>query len=933
MKPERWQQISTLFQAALQREPAQQAIFLDEACAGDSSLRTEVESLIASHEQVGNFIEAPAIEVAAPLLVDDQADSVVGRMIGRYRILGPLGEGGMGEVYLAQDTRLGRQIAIKLLPAHLTRNKDRLSRFEQEAHSASTLSHPNVCIIHEIGETEDDRHFIAMEFVDGVTLRRHMIDTQMKLGEVLDVAAQIASALAAAHEAGIVHRDIKPENIMIRCDGYVKVLDFGLAKLTEGRAFTIDAEAATRALVKSNPGIVMGTLTYMSPEQARGIAVDARSDIFSLGVVLYEMIAGRAPFDRPTTSDVIAAILKDEPEPLVAYAPETPKELERIVWKALAKDWNDRYQSVTDLSGDLKRLKEEGEVKRFRRSAVFRFVALLLVLAVIAVLSVFFLRRGEEAAARSSPTTRGITFRLGFITAARFAPDGKTVIYSGGFDGQPTELFSTRLEGPESRSLGLRNAGIKSVSSKGEMAVLLDPELSWGETRNGTLARVPLAGGTPQTLMEQVDEADWAPDGETLAIVRVLEGEHRLEYPMGEVLYKAPGWISHMRVSPKGDRIAFLDHPVLGDQGGSVAVVDLNTKNTSLVSTGWRAMLGLAWSPAGDEIWFSGSRVNRKEALYAVTLSGRERLLYEAPAHLRLQDVSAAGRVLVNRGSGGNSHMMYLSAISRMERDLKAFDWSTSADLSADGQTLLFYEWGNAVDGIPSVYIRKTDGSEAVRLGQGRALALSPDGKWALAVQETSPPQLVLLPTGPGELRALQNHGAKEYYYASWFPDGRQILFTAKESGSDLRSYVQDTESGEARPLTDEGIVALRVSPDGNRVVAFNNFEGKYYLYPLDGTDPTLIRGLEADEEPIQWSADGLTLYVRGLGDFATKVYRVQLASGRRTLWKEITPADPVGNIGLEAKPGGILITPDGESYVYTYWTLFHELNLLDGLK
>ena len=358
MKPERWQQISTVFQAALERGPGQQAAFLDEACAGDSSLRREVESLIASHEQVGNFIEAPAIEVAAPLLVDDQADSV-GRMIGHYKILGPLGEGGMGEVYLAQDTRLRRQIAIKLLPAYLTQDKDRLRRFEQEAHSAATLSHPNVCVIHEIGETEDGRHFITMEYVDGVTLRQHMTATQMKLGEVLDVAIQSAAALAAAHAAGIVHRDIKPENIMIRHDGYVKVLDFGLAKLTERTA--VDTEAATRAMVKTNPGVVMGTVTYMSPEQARGLPVDERTDIWSLGVVLYEMATGRVPFEGETVTDVILSVVEREPPPLARYSKEVPAELERIVNKALRKNKEERYQTVKDLSLDLKSLKQELE--------------------------------------------------------------------------------------------------------------------------------------------------------------------------------------------------------------------------------------------------------------------------------------------------------------------------------------------------------------------------------------------------------------------------------------------------------------------------------------------------------------------------------------------------------------------------------------------
>jgi serine/threonine protein kinase/Tfp pilus assembly protein PilF len=359
MTPERWHRIKELFESALERPPEERYAFLDRACDGDEFLRKEVESLITSHEQTGSFIDSPAYELGAELLTEDQAGKLVGQRIAHYEILALLGSGGMGEVYLAHDTRLGRKIALKLLPTHFTTDKDRLRRFEQEAHAASTLSHPNVCVIHEVGETEDDRHYIAMEYVEGVTLRQHMTDARLKLIEALDVAVQVASGLAAAHEVGVTHRDIKPENIMLRRDGYVKVLDFGLAKLTEQP--TIDVSTAVGARVKTDTGVVMGTSSYMSPEQARGLAVDARTDIWSLGVVIYEMVTGEAPFKGETTSDVIVSILDREPQPIEHCRPAIPTELQDIVSKTLSKSREERYQTIEELAGKLKSLKQELE--------------------------------------------------------------------------------------------------------------------------------------------------------------------------------------------------------------------------------------------------------------------------------------------------------------------------------------------------------------------------------------------------------------------------------------------------------------------------------------------------------------------------------------------------------------------------------------------
>jgi serine/threonine-protein kinase len=352
--------VDQIFQAAIEREPAERAAFLIKACGSDTQLRSKVEALISADEEAGSFIERPAVEMTVEMMASEQSQIVAGRDVGPYRLLSRLGSGGMGDVYLAHDSRLGRKVALKLLPAYFTTDEHRLRRFQQEARAASALNHPNIITIFEIGKAESI-HFIATEYIKGQTLRERMLSGMIKLGEALDVAIQVASALASAHQAGIVHRDIKPENIMVREDAYVKVLDFGLAKLTEGEVKDIGTEGPTVMKVDTDAGVVMGTSSYMSPEQARGLAVDARSDIWSIGVVLYEMVAGRTPFAGATNSDILVSILEREPPPLMGYEPEGRPEMQRIIRKALSKDLEERYQSVKDLGLDLKRLKHQFE--------------------------------------------------------------------------------------------------------------------------------------------------------------------------------------------------------------------------------------------------------------------------------------------------------------------------------------------------------------------------------------------------------------------------------------------------------------------------------------------------------------------------------------------------------------------------------------------
>src|SRR6267142_1251808 len=664
MKPERWQKIEQVFHAALQRKPEERASFLQQTCAGDEALYSDVKSLLTSYGKDDSFFEDSASALAAEMFGD-----MVGETIGPYEVLSELGSGGMGTVYLAQDARLGRKIALKLLPPQFTNDKDRLRRFQQEARSASALNHPNILTVHEI-EQKGELHYIATEFVDGVTLRQHMSNGQMNLDEVLNIANQIASALQAAHAAGIAHRDIKPENVMIRSDGYVKVLDFGLAKLTE-------IEEGLPTTPETNPGVVMGTPRYMSPEQARGLEVDGRTDIFSLGVIIYEMVTGTVPFDGATPSDVIAALLKDEPESMSLSVPVLP-----LVFEESGNPQTTRTRGLSSTDPHAQRKTKQLLTNISNKWTVGVSLGVLVVVATVAIAAVVSLNRRKSASLATISPPHSLTNRDGFISATRFAPDGKRIIYSAGFDGKPLELFFTDVQGSESRSAGIQSAALKSVSRSGKIAVLFNFELNWADGYDGTLVILPAEGGKPEVVMEGIDDAAFAPDGNTFAIMRSVMGEQQLEYPAGHVLYKSSGWMSYPRFSPKGDKIAFFEHP-LGDFSGSIAVFDLASQKKLDISTDWKSIKGLAWNPKNDEIWFGGSKVGRLLSINAVSLSGLVRMkVYEvAGMGARVDDIFDDGKMLITQGSNHSTMMILEGSKSATEAPVGSqFAWSTSAD-------------------------------------------------------------------------------------------------------------------------------------------------------------------------------------------------------------------------------------------------------------
>jgi len=862
-----------------------------------------------------------------------------GTKLGPYEIQSQLGAGGMGEVYRARDTRLDRVVAIKVLPASFSVDADRLRRFEQEARSVAALNHPNILAVHDIG-TYDSSPYMVCELLEGETLRERLLGGGLSSKKAIELATQIAQGLAAAHDKAIVHRDLKPENIFITKDGRVKILDFGLAKIARSEAEVSGGmQTLTSAQVsRTEAGQVLGTAGYMSPEQVRGTAVDHRSDIFAFGAIFFEMLSGTRAFRRDTAAETMTAILKEEPPELTEINRSISPALERIVRHCLEKNPDQRFQSARDLAFNLEALSQYSSssvgmiakptaVQRVRR---FQWLIALLLVALAAGLGYVI---GHKAKASSNLTYHQLTFRKGTVLSARFAPDNRTVIYSAAWSGKDPELFSTRQDSIESRPVGLSQVDLLGISAKGEIAISLKPTALQGFFGMlGTLGRTPLTGGTaPREMLENVEWSDWSPDGENLLVVRTVGTENRIEYPPGKVLYKVavPAWISHPRISRDGKRIAFCEHPQRGDDRGSVTIIESDGGGKAKSFGNFASLYGLAWSPKDDEVWFTADPAVTTIArrLMAVTSSGVFRLLAAAPGDLTLHDVSPDGNAIITIDDRERK-IFFSDSKDIQDRELTWLDRAVLVALSPDGKRVLFHEGGKGGGSLGTIFLRKTDGTAAVRLGEGYGQSLSPDQKWVLATTPSNPPRYWLIPTGAGEVTELKPTGIENVAPVGFAADNRRIVLIANEPGHQARNYLFDVTSSKLQPLTPEGIRGP-VTPDGKFLFVRGNGPSPQ-LIPVDTGSPIReTKGLQDKDRLIQVAADGANAFVANYNGLSVSIYRIHLDSGERQLVKTLEMRDPTGGFGVIR----VLTTPDGQYFAYGTLRQLSELYLLQGLN
>jgi serine/threonine protein kinase len=850
--------------------------------------------------------------------------------LGPYKIISLIGAGGMGEVYRAHDTRLLRDVALKVFEESLTADPDRLRRFEQEARAVAALNHPNIVSVFDVGVT-DHVHYIVTELIEGETLRQRISPQGIPTRKAVELAVQLANGLAAAHDQGIAHRDLKPENVIITKDGRLKILDFGLAKLRRSHAQTETVDGVTAA--ETSVGVVLGTAGYMAPEQVRGEAADHLSDIFSFGSMLYEMFSGQRAFKRNTNAETMTAILHEEPQELSSRIGVIAPALERIVRHCMEKQPRQRFQSARDIAFDLESLSavsgtgavaaSEGKKSGapWVRPAILATVALVAGLVAGTWL--------HPSTPELHPRLHRVTFSRLTILGARFTPDGN-LIYGASLEGRPPELFFAQSGSVESRPIGMLATSILAVAPSGELAVQSNPILSQGFEYSGMLARAPQAGGAPRPIAEGVEFADWAPDG-SMAVVRRLGGKIRLEYPIGKILYETAGWISHPRISPDGSQVAFIDHPFARDDAGAVAVVDKAGKKITLTTSVFVSAQGLAWRPDGNEIWFTATTSGSSRALHAVSLNKKERLVYLGTGTLTLHDIFKDGRVLFSRDDW-RSGIAGVGPGESKERDLSWHDWTVARDITDDGKMVAFDESGEAGEDTGAFYVRGTNGAPAVRLGNGLTPSMTRDGKRVLAMipAPSGKRTLMELPTGAGESRTIPT-GDVQVQGAYYFADGKRILEIGNAAGANgQRLWIQDGHDGTPKPLSPEGVdsrLTGTISPDQSKVAAIDP-QGLITIYPVDGGPAVSVLGAQPGERPVRWMAGGKSLLIAA-NEAPNVIYELEIASGKRRLFRTM----PVPE-GLKAQDlSSPLFANDFKSYVYAYTRIVSDLYIVEGLK
>ncbi|HET9795574.1 MAG TPA: protein kinase, partial [Thermoanaerobaculia bacterium] len=851
-----------------------------------------------------------------------------GTRLGSYEILSPIGAGGMGEVYKAKDTKLDRFVAVKVLPESLARDPDALARFEREAHAVAALNHPNILSIHDFG-SHDGVAYAVTELLEGETLRSRLEGgAALPPRRAVEIATAIARGLAAAHEKGIIHRDLKPDNVFLTSDGRVKILDFGLAKKISRDESATEAPTAAPG---TEPGTVMGTVGYMSPEQVRGRDIDHRTDIFSFGAILYEMLSGRRAFRGDSHVETMNAILKEEPPELVESGRNVSPALDRIVRHCLEKNPESRFHSAGDVAFDLESLSVvsagpmSGPARGVRGGAARRWK----LPAALAATAALFLGAGLWLGARRAGTAgsarfTAVTHDRGIIHEARFSPDGRTIAYGAAWNGAAYHVYLARTDTPESTPLAVPEATVLSLSSKGELAIALGYRQT-GWMGLGQLARVPLLGGTPRPIVDDVIAADWAPDGEGIAVARRVGSRYRIEYPIGKVLYETGGWISHLRFSRDGTRIAFANHPVLQDDRGTIDLVDLRGAHRVLTEE-WSGVQGACWSSKGDEILFAADSGVGGRRLMAVRPGGKSRPVFGIPGNVFLMDVAPDGRVLLTREERSIQTIAYLPGAEK-GRDLSWLGYSFGQDFSPDDRLLLTTYVGEGSGNNYTTYLRPTDGSPAARVGEGGGLALSPDGKWVADVVYTPSPRVVLYPMGAGEARSIAVDVPVET--GNWISNESLVLVAA--SGASRRAFRLDVGAGKLVPLTPEGVDAfdpyVPVTPDG-RAVVLRGPDRRPALYPISGGAPTPVAGWRDGDLPVRF-ADERTLFVVG-GDLPIRIEQLDVSTGARRPWRQFDVSDAAG---LQNAYGPVVMSRDGRAIACNYTRRLSSLFLGEGIR
>jgi WD40 repeat protein len=845
-----------------------------------------------------------------------------GTRLGPYEILAWLGAGGMGEVYRARDPRLARDVAVKVLNESFATDADRLRRFEQEARAVGALNHPNILSIHDLGERNGLR-YIVTELLEGTTLREKLRGGRLGARRAIEYGIQLAQGLAAAHEKGIVHRDLKPENVFITEGGRVKILDFGLVKRKE-RAGESSADDTTLANSDyTSAGMLLGTVGYMSPEQVRGQVVDPRTDIFAFGAVLYEMLTGLRAFKRDSSAETMTAILKEDPPDIASSSDvQIPSGLLRVVRHCLEKDARQRFQSAKDLNFALENISADSSPTQAQARGVLApswnaWRTATLVLAVVLFVAIFLGLR-PLFVSPPQPDFKEVTFRKGAVELARFAPDGHTIVYTAAWDSPSAKLYSSRENGTEVRDLE-QTGDIQGVSRSGELAIILE---------SGTLARVPLNGGAPRELLEKVAAADWSPDGSQLAVARFENGKCRLEYPVGKPRYETIGSISHMRIAPQGDAIAFMEHPLPADDRGTVVVVDLKGSKRTLTQE-WTGEAGLAWSPDGNEILFTATKGTENERdLYAVSRSGKQRLIYRAPGGVWLEDVASDGRILLKRQE--RRFEVTAGEVGGPSRPLSSLQIMLLGSVSRDGTYAVMNDLSGSGGTDYHIYLARLDGSPAVLLGSGVASGISPDNKWVTSILPSDTSKVLLLPTGAGEPKTLTAPGFV-YHRAAWAGNGHSLVIRASDSGHPLRFWVQNVDGSTPRPITPEGVdTGILVTVHDVEYVGARDSTNSIRLYPIDGREPKAVVGIGQTDALIGGAPEADVVYVSpDRAAIPQQIVKVNIVTGRRQPFAAISPTDPAGILAL----GTPIITADGKRYVGTQIRQVSVLYVATGVK